>query len=1041
MNLTIQSIKRPAGTIMLMIVLMVVGVAGYFRLPTNMLPDITYPMVKVYVYYPGATPEQIENEIATVIERKMATVDNLDYIESTSEEGVYTLLVNFDFSVDRDVAYQDVLAKMGLIKKELPQGILEPVVFKADPSQLPVVEVLVSSDNMSLTQLRTLVENEFQEEFASIKGSAGTALSGGMMREIRVHIDPLKLQGYNITLQEIANRLKNENVDMVGGRLVTTTQDYIIRTYGEFQSLEEIENLIIRKLDGDGQILLKDIALVEDHHGLQRIRTKYNGKEGVRISIFKQADANAVVVSDLIAERLTELHNTLPPSTHIDMIYDQAEYVRLAINGVRDAMLMAALLVTLVTAFFLSGWKRVLALVISFPVTLLATFFLMELLGFSINIFTLGGLVVAMTVVLDNSVVMLENITRIQETEPKTPNQVTKGAIQISGAIVTSTLTFLSLFVPFLLVPGMASLLFRELVITIAIIIFLSMIVSLTVTPMLMALFYPEGKPVNKKQSFIARISDAFINGLIYIYKPILNWSLKLRWLVLLGFLLLLIPGYLFLKKTGSEFLPKANDGLITVKVIMPTGSSMEETDKVLAQVDKTIAEQKFIHGYATLAGGKVWGLVTTENSFEGELNIQLVPAAERPMDTDEYVEKLRPVVMKAVKAPGANIKVFHTKMKGIKQTGQFDIELEILASRSESMQNIFKQANLLQNELKELDFLSGLDISLRLTKPEYQIKVDRERAFDLGLSYEEIGTTVKTLVGGTVATRYKDGAYYYPIRIVTDERELNNSSDLENIYIYASSGAKIPLNAVAEVVKATGPIQIDRKDQDRVIKVTANVAGISVGDATTTLKKKIENYNFPSGYRLNYGGQSQMLSENMQQMTIILLFALFLGYAVMVIYFESFIKPLIIIIRIPLSLAGISFALYITGTPLSVTALIGIIMLTGMEINNGVLLLTFIDELREQGMDIVEAIKEAAFVRLRPILITDINSLFGLIPLAFAFGDGTEMLKPMSIVVIGGLLFGLLLVFIFIPVIYMIIYGNKAFITNLKATKESVIA
>jgi len=264
---------------MLMIVLMVVGIASFFRLPTNMLPDITYPMVKVYVYWPGATPEQMENEVATVIERKMATVDNLDYIESTSEEGVYTLLVNFDFSVDRDLAYQDVLAKMGLIKKELPKEILEPIVFKADPTQLPVVEILASSDNLSLTQIRTWVENEFQEEFASVKGSAGTALSGGMMREIRIHIDPVKLQGYNVSLQEIADRLQNENIDMVDGRVVTDTRDYIIRTYGEFQSLQEIGNLVIHKQNGDGQILLKDLARVEDHHGLQRIRTSTTARK------------------------------------------------------------------------------------------------------------------------------------------------------------------------------------------------------------------------------------------------------------------------------------------------------------------------------------------------------------------------------------------------------------------------------------------------------------------------------------------------------------------------------------------------------------------------------------------------------------------------------------------------------------------------------------------------------------------------------------------------------------------------------------------
>ena len=1026
MKLTTQSIKRPAGTIMLMIVLMVVGIAGFIQLPVNMLPEVTYPFVKVWVYWPDATPEQVENEIAAVIERQMATVDNLDYMESTSEEGVYQLNINFDYSVDRDVAYNDVMAKMGLVKKDLPEGVQEPFVFKADPAQLPVVEILVSAENMSLTQLRTWVENEFQEEFASVKGSAGTSLSGGTRREIRIHVDQVAMQGYNITLQQLNERLKSENIDLAGGRMISGPRDYLIRTYGEYRSLGDIENLIIKKTATDGEVILKDFASVEDHHEVQRTRTRYNGKEGIRISIFQQADANVVDVSDQIAGRIKSLHEELPPSTHIDIIYDQAEYVRLATNGVRDAMITAAVLVFLVTAFFLSGWRRILALALSLPVTILSTFFLMELLGFSVNIFTLGGLVVAMTVVLDNSVVMLENITRIQEDEPDTYDPVTKGALQITAAIITATLTFLSLFVPFLLVPGMTSLLFRELVITVAIIILLSMIVSLTVTPMLMALFYPNGKPVTKKHSFIARISDKVINGLIFMYKPVLNWSLKLKWFVLAVFLVLLIPGYQFLQKTGSEFLPKADDGLITVKVTMPTGTSMNETDKVLSGIEEVIQKQNHIHGYATLAGGGIMGLVTAERGFEGEMNIQLVPAAKRPMNTDEYVEQLRPEIMKAVKSPGANIKVMHTKMKGIRQMGQFDIELEITAPRNNSMADIYSQAAGLRKELKDLTYLAGLDISLQLNKPEYQIKVDRRKAYDLGINLEEIAGTVKTLVGGSVPTRYKDGAYYYPIRVIMDEREINSSADLRNLYLNTSKGVKIPLSTIAEVEKATGPVKIDRRDQDRIIKVTANVSGVSVGDATKALKQKLEGYELPAGYRLNYGGQSQILSENIRQMAIILVFALFLGYAVMVLYFESFLKPLIIIIRIPLSLAGISFALYITGTPLSVTAMIGIIMLTGMEINNGVLLLTFIDELRKQGKGVAEAIKEAAMVRLRPILITDINSLFGLLPLALLWGDGTEMLRPMAIVVIGGLLFGLLLVFIFLPVVYLILYGGK---------------
>jgi len=364
----------------------------------------------------------------------------------------------------------------------------------------------------------------------------------------------------------------------------------------------------MKKSAAGGQIYLKDIATVEDYHALQRIRTKYNGHEGVRISIFKQAEANAVEVSDLIAVRMEELTLEIPPTIRLERIYDQADYIRLATNGVRDSLGLAAVLVTLVTGFFLTGWRRLLALIFSLPATIMGTFFIMYMLGFSVNIFTLGALVVSMTVVLDNSVVMIENITRMQEQEPGTKKLVTTGALQVSAAITTATLTFMALFIPFLLIPGLSSLLFRELVFTLAIIIFLSMLVSLTITPMFMQLFYPEGRPVSQRYGVAARVADKSINAIISIYEPVLNWSLKHRWFVLMLFLLLLVPGYFFLSKTGAEFLPKADDGLITIKVIMPTGTAMEETDRVLGQIENLVNKQEYVHGYAVLSGGKVWG-------------------------------------------------------------------------------------------------------------------------------------------------------------------------------------------------------------------------------------------------------------------------------------------------------------------------------------------------------------------------------------------------------------------------------------------------
>jgi hypothetical protein len=477
----------------------------------------------------------------------------------------------------------------------------EPLVFKADPSQLPVMDLLITSDQMDLTKLRTYVENELQDQFTSIEGTAGTEITGGLKREIRIHIDPVKLQGYGLSVDKVAQRLKDENLELLGGRVTSARRDYIVRTVGEFSNVDEIGNLIISKGKNEGLILLKDVADVKDAYAVQRIKNKLNKVEGVKLSVFKQTGANTIEVSDKVAKKIKELKTIIPPSINLDIIYDQADYIRAAVSGVRDAALIAALLVVIVTAFFLTGWKRVLIVSLTLPVTLLGTFFFMQLLNFSINIFTLGGLVVAITVLLDNCIVILENITRIQEEEPEELHPVQKGATQVSGAVLTATLTFIALFLPFLLVPGLVSLLFRELIITVAITITLSLIVALTLTPTLTSLFFKEGKPVHIKKGIISKLADGIIALIIKPYKPILRWALKFRWIVMLLTLGLFFVGLIFLNKIGSEFLPKADDGLITIKLKMPTGSSMEETHKVISQVENFVKQQPYIDKYSSL--------------------------------------------------------------------------------------------------------------------------------------------------------------------------------------------------------------------------------------------------------------------------------------------------------------------------------------------------------------------------------------------------------------------------------------------------------
>ncbi len=1026
MRLSTSAIKRPATVIILMAAIVVVGILGYTQLATNLLPDITYPMIKVYVTWRGATPEEIEDNIATVIERKVATVDDLDYMETQCTEGLYALQVYFTYNADRDIAYQDVLSKLGQVRKNLPKDVEEPLVFKADPSQLPVMDLLITSDQMDLTKLRTYVENELQDYFTSIEGTAGTEITGGLKREIRVHINQVKLQGYGLSVDKVAQRLKDENLELLGGRVTSARRDYIVRTVGEFTNVNEIGNLIISKGKNEGLVLLKDVADVKDGYAVQRIKNKLNQIEGVKLSVFKQTGANTVEVSDLIAKKLKELKTIIPPSINLDIIYDQADYIRAAVAGVRDAALIAALLVVIITAFFLTGWKRVLIVSLTLPVTLLGTFFFMQLLNFSINIFTLGGLVVAITVLLDNCIVVLENITRIQEEEPEEQHPVQKGASQVSKAVFTATLTFIALFLPFLLVPGLVSLLFRELIITVAITITISLIVALTLTPTLASLLFKEGKPVHIKKGIVSKLADGLIRILIKPYEPLLRWSLKLRWLVVLITLALFFVGLIFLNKIGSEFLPKADDGLITIKIKMPTGSSMEETHKVISQTENFVKDQPYIEKYSSLSGGKIWGLVTYENANEGEVNIQLVNPAKRPKTTDEYVEWLTPLVQQNIKFPGLKMKTFHTKLKGIKQTGEFDIEVEVIASRSEPLENIYENSTHIAGLLKQVDGLTGIDVSIDITKPEYQVFVDRTKAIDQGLSVNQVANTIKSSIDGNVPTQFKEKGYYYPIRIVVDESDIKSISDVENLSIYPNNGSKIRLNTIAKVEQRSGPLEIDRKDQNRVIKATANVSGRTVGEATADVEKLISTFSLPAGYKINFGGQSQMLRENFKTMIIILLIAMFFAYVVLVINFEDFIKPFIILIRVPLSLIGVSYALYLTNQPIGVTVMIGFIILAGIEINQGVILITFIDQLREQGMSLIEAIQKAAVVRLRPILMTDIVGIIGLLPLALSIGEGTELLKPMAIAVIGGLIFGLLLVFFFLPALYYIFEKRK---------------
>jgi CzcA family heavy metal efflux pump len=1015
MSLTQTALSRPVAVAVLVAAVFMLGVFGLLTLPVDYLPDITYPMVKIHIYWRGATPEEIDTNIADPLERVMATVDRLDYLESTTTEGMYTLLVNFRYGTNVDVAYQDVMAAYGRITRGLPKDMDPPIIMKADPSQLPVMEVTLSSPERSLVWLRDWADNWLQDRLTTVEGTAGAEIVGGLKREIRIHLDPDRLRGMGLTPAQVGKALQLSNLETFAGRVTVETREIIARTMGEFENLDEIRDVAVARGAGGKIVYVRDVATVEDSHEEARVITRFNGNPCVKLAVLKQAEANTVEVARAVNRRLEELRDIIPADIQFGVVENQADYIMAAIKSVRDSALIAAVLVILVVYAFLGRLRQVAVMLVALPLTVLANFFLMKIAGFSLNIFSLGGLVVAMGVVIDNSIVVVENITRRAEGS-EAAGAPMEGTHQVAGAVLAATLTFLSLFLPFLLVPGLTALLFRELVFVVAGILIVSLVTALTVTPSAARFF---GVHTSDRRG--AAAMERLMDRLSGVYKRWLSRLLKVPYLVIAATLLLFVMSLILLGQVGSELLPKVDDGRVMVKVLMPAGTSVVEMDRIQAAIEEKVQGLPEIESVFSLAGGRVWGLATLEIAYEGEVDIQLVPKSRRKISTEAFVKKIGPLA-RQVPAPGGRVNVMQMKVKGIRQIGTQEVEVKV---KGDDIQTLFTFARDAAEALRGTPGLGNVNLSMDLTKPEYRVYVDRARASAMGVEVQDVALTLRNLVRGEVATQYREGSEYYPIRVMVPEARIAGKEDLEGLVIAQRNGTPIMLRDVASVERATGPVEIVREDQAKEVIVRADSAGVSVGEATSRARAVVGAMERPSGVEIGFGGQAQMMAENRRSLGLVLFFALFFAYVVLAIQFESFVQPFLIMIRVPLTLIGMALALLLTKLPIGATVFIGVIILAGNEVNHGVVLVQFINELRAQGRSLKEAIIEASSVRLRPILMTLTTSIFGLLPLALNIGEGGDMLVPMAVAVIGGLVFSIFMTLAFLPCAYLILPGR----------------
>src|SRR3989339_1306528 len=1015
MNISDISIKRPIGVLVLTVMVAGLGLFFLSALSVDLLPRITYPMVRIVIDWKGASPEEVEENLTKKIEPSVATTEDAITVVSSSIEGNSSIEVYFEYGKDMDIALQDTRAKLDLVRRELPADADEPKIFKADPSNLPIIEIALFSATKDERDLRQWAENDLNNYFMGIPGLRSIAVSGGKIREIQVLFNQDQLRRYEISSDQISNALKAENVEFPAGRMIAGEKEYGVRLLAKFRDTEDIKNLILANREGR-LIKVSDVAQVSDSYQEQRVLTRFNNQPCVMMSYFKQPNANTVSIVRQIEKKARHLKdkNIIPADVNYSVASSQAYYITNSINNVGSSAVVGGLLAILAIWFFLHNIKRTLIIGIAGPVSILGTFILMGLSDLTLNIFSLGGLVIAVGMLIDNAVVMLENITRHQKDSPDPKAAAHNGSREVTGALIASTLTNMAAIIPFFLITGLSALLFRDFVITITVAIVISLLISLTVVPCLSAYIIKPADATNNN-AWTMRLLD----GLNLFYKRALAKALKYRKLVLGLALVLLVISIFLAKQVGREFLPPMDDGKVTVKLKMSVGTALDKTNQVTQKVEGIVKSMPGIEKTYTMAGGYWFRKNIYEKSNETEIQLQLLPKTKRPLATGEFIKRLQKKI-KDESIPKAKIKVMRTPFKGIKTTSTSDIDIRV---KGYDIDKLYGLAREIQGKIKDVFGLENLDISVDFSKPELHVILDRQKMSDFYLTARNISDALRAVVDGAVNTRFTDKQLDadYDIRLLADPLTLQSKESLENIILYPPNRAEVRLKEIGRVEISEGPVQIDRENQVRLVEITGDAIGKNVSQVTDEVKAKLNGLVLPPGYTLTYGGEAESTQESNKQLIIVVILAIFLFFVVMGVQYESLVAPLVIMLTLPLSLIGAIIFMAGTGTTFGATAFLGLILLVGIVVINAIILVEYINILRrERGLDIYQAVLEAPPIRLRPILMTNLTTIIGLLPIVLGWGEGLEMLRPLAIVIIGGLGFGMLLTFFIIPCVYL---------------------
>lgn len=1083
------STRRRVTIAMFTLAVVLFGVVSFSRLKINLLPELTYPTLTIRTEYPGAAPAEIENLISKPIEETLGVVKNVNRVSSISRSGQSDVVLEFEWGTNMDYAGLDVREKLDAL--ELPLEVNRPAILRFDPSLDPIMRFGLfreedvgprpgrggvdaelaayepdgSFDEEDLKALRRFAEEQIKKELEAAQGVAAVKVSGGLEDEIQILIDQARTAQLHLPIEALSHQLGSENVNLSGGRLEEGTRQYLVRTLNEFRSVQEIADVIVSHRGGK-PIYLKDIAKVQHGYKEREAITRLNGREAVEIAIYKEGDANTVTVAREVGKRLGRVRSLLPAGTRVVKVYDQSTFIRQSVNEVILAAVIGGILAIIILYFFLRNFKATVIISFSIPVSVIATFNLMYGADLTLNIMSLGGIALGIGMLLDNSIVVLENIARHREQGKDGLKAAREGASEVGTAVTASTLTTIAVFFPLVFVKGIAGQLFRDQALTVTFALLASLIVALTLIPMLASLQgrsptqtpLPAPEPdVPRSKGIKARlrrvrsrlaitvftaipvaITRAIIklsrilshtcflalrpalNGFHRVYgvverryPQLLSWALNHKATVIATAAVLFVVSVVLIPVLGVELIPQLSQGEFRVEFRLPPGTPLEVTDAAIASVQSSASKISKISTCFSVAGTGNRMDANPEQGGEnwGQLDVVLAPGSGRA-DEDEVMASLR---RRLEGVPGMRYKFSRPTLF----TFRTPVEIEVSGYDLEHLKRVSSE---IARRLGASSRFADVKSTMEGGHPEIQIVFDRERAAALGLAVYQVAERVVDKVRGEVATRYSLHDRKIDVLVRAREEDRGSVQKIRQLVVNPESDRPVTLEAVADIVVDTGPSEIRRIDQERVALVTANLRYGDLGAASQEINSIISQIPKPSGLSVRLAGQSEEMAVSFRSLIFALLLAVFLVYLVMASQFESFLHPFVILFTIPLALIGVVLALGITGSTISVVVFIGAILLAGIVVNNAIVLIDFINKLRARGMSKLEAIMEGGKLRLRPILMTTITTALGLLPLALGFGKGAEIRAPMAITVIGGLLVSTLLTLVVIPVVYSVL-------------------